>query len=283
MPSFLPPLLLTCLLLLSISSQAQEIRTIPVKDETGRDSKFEAVFQVPSGATDAPAVVILHHAGGWGHGTTSQYASFLAKQGFVTLEPRLFNVGPDPRRRYLPEVFASLKLLGEHPAVDRKRISVMGLSYGANQSILSATAWAQKRFGVEGLRYRSHIAIYPTCWAFTAAIGRTLPARFRVDRPEDFADSWVGSPLLVLTGTLDDYDDRDREACHGFISAIPDERQRSVSRVIQYEGATHGWDQQTRSFYEPGACKGKGCTNNNVSNPDITVQGMQDLLRFLRE
>lgn len=256
---------------------------IPVRDETGRASQFEAVLQVPAGSTKAPAVVILHHAGGWGHGTTAQYANFLAGQGFVTLEPRLFNVGPDPRRRYLPEVFAALKSLSEHPAVDRNRISVMGLSYGANQSILSATAWAQKQFGIDGLRFRSHIAIYPTCWAFTAAIGRTLPSRFRIDRPEDFADSWGGSPLLVLTGTVDDYDGRDRDACHEFIRAIPDERQRSISRVIQYEGATHGWDQQTRSFYEPGACKGKGCTNHNVSNPGVTAQGMQDLLRFLLE
>ena len=275
--------ILVTVLVLTCRAHAQVEVKIPFVDEAGKSTAFEAVLQVPGGAQKSPAVIILHHAGGGGHGTTTQYASLLAGNGFVTLEPRLFNVGPDPRRRYLQEVFESLRFLAEHPAVDRNRISVMGLSYGANQTIVAATSWAHKRHGREGLQFRSHVALYPTCWRFTASIRRTLPARFRGQAPEDLADAWVGSPLLILTGTLDDYDDRDRNACQEFIDALPDPKQRSVSRVVQFEGATHGWDQVSRSFYEPVACKGRGCTNHNVHNPEVTARGQQEVLRFLSD
>ena len=46
---------------------------------------LEAVVTLPSNNGKKPAVVILHHSGGWDAGTTKQYADLLAKNGFIFL------------------------------------------------------------------------------------------------------------------------------------------------------------------------------------------------------
>jgi len=264
--------------------QAQEIVRYDFQNMAGRKDTVEAVIRVPSGDAPRKALILLHHAGGWGEGTTRQYAEYFAERGFVTLEPRMFNVRPRRSSDYLGEVFGALKYLAAHPAVDKTQISVMGLSLGANLAIFSATQWAQDKFGDAGLRFKSLAAFYPVCWPHTATIQRTLPGRFKHSTvPEDFEDKWAAIALRLFVGTLDDYDDRDPQACPDFIAAIPDAKQRSLTSLVQYPGATHGWDQQTRSFPEHVACKGRGCTNHNVHNPEVTAKAKEDLLKYLSE
>ena len=75
---------------------AQEVVTYKYKNHEGETSSVEAVLRKPAGTANQKAIVILHHAGGWADGTTQQYAELFAANGYVTLEPRMFNM----RRRW---------------------------------------------------------------------------------------------------------------------------------------------------------------------------------------
>jgi dienelactone hydrolase len=111
-----------------------------------------------------------------------------------------------------------------------------------------------------------------------------VPSKFKLPKiPDDMEDKWMGSPLRIFAGTKDDYDDRDPNACSEFIDSIPDEKQKNMTSIVQYENATHGWDQKSKNFYEPVACKGKGCRNNNVYNKEITEKGIEDAFKFLSQ
>jgi len=272
------------LLLVASAANAQQVVRYEAADFEGKMTTVEAVFRKPTSENNRKALVILHHGGGWGHGTTAQYAQFFSERGFTTLEPRMFNGSRKNELTYLTDVYAALKFLGQQPDVDKNQISVMGLSFGANIVIFSATKWANQKYSDDQLTFKSYAAFYPTCWKHNSLIKRTLPSRFKSPTaPDDLEDTWVTRPLQIFTGTDDDYDERDANACKEFINAIPDTQQREMTTVVQYQGATHGWDQQSRSFYEPGACKGRGCTNNNVSNAEVTLKAKQDLLKFLMD
>ncbi len=266
------------------SANAEELIRYKFQTPTNQEGEVEAVMRVPATSSMQRAVVILHHAGGWGKGTTKQHAEYLNAAGFVTLEPRLFNSHPRNPLLYMRQVFGALNFLAQHPAVDKSQISIMGLSFGANLSIFAATKWAKETFSSQGLQFRAHAAFYPNCWRHTAAIKRELPERLKVPNlRDDFEDQWLSVPMRIFSGTEDDYDSRDSNACKSFIDAIPDERQKNLTTNIQYQGATHGWDQETATFFEPIACKGKGCINHNVNNPEVTSRAKKDLLQFLNE
>lgn len=262
--------------------QAQEVIKYEFVDDNGRSRTVEAVVRQPTGQPNGQALLILHHAGGWGAGTTAQYGEYFSQRGFVTLEPRLFNTRPKRPVEYLGEVFGGLKHLAQIPGVRPDMVSVMGLSFGAHLTLMAATEWANSKYTGGSLKFKAHAPFYPVCWGFAAHIKRQMPQRMKMPNfPDDAMDKWVGVPMRLFTGTLDDYDDRDPKVCPDFIETLPDARQKALTSLIQYEGATHGWDQRTASFYEHVACKGRGCTNNNVNNPQVTSQAMEDLLKFL--
>lgn len=267
----------------AIASQAQNVIQYEFVDAGGKQRTVEAVLRQPDSQPNGQALLILHHAGGWGMGTTAQYAEYFSQRGFVTLEPRLFNTRPKRLVEYLGEVFGGLHFLMKQPGVQADQISVMGLSFGAHLAILSATEWANRLYTDGTVRFKAHAPFYPVCWRFAAQIKGQMPRLKMSGLPDDFGVKWVGVPMLLLTGTLDDYDDRDPNTCSEFIEAIPDEKQKSMTTLVQYEGATHGWDQRTVSFFEHIACKGKGCTNHNVHNPAVTLKAKEDLLKFLTE
>lgn len=253
----------------------------------GVETRTQATLTLPeTPATQKhPAIVILHHAGGWRAGTTAQYASFFAAQGFVTLEPRLFD-GDGEREdtyRHLPAVFASLAYLAARPDVDQRKIALMGLSYGAMLSLYAGTGWATAKYASGGQRFAAIAAFYPLCWAARAYVSRTIGKWKNKAYPESLMDRWAGIPLAIFAGGLDDYESRDANACTEFVAAIPDEAQKSVTNVRVYPDATHGWDHgRTYSFFARTACKGTGCENTNVSNPEVAQKAKGELLEFLR-
>ena len=248
---------------------------------------IQAALTVPEtpAAAKRPAIVILHHAGGWGAGTTAQYASFFAAQGFVTLEPRMFDRDGEREDtfRHMPAVFASLAYLAGRPDVDPPRIALMGLSYGGLLSLYAGTAWARDRYPLGELRYAAIGAFYPLCWVAKAYLARTIGKWKNKAYPESLFDHWAGIPLAIFAAGADDYDARDPRSCTDFAASIPDEKQKSLVQVHVYPAATHGWDHgRTYSFFARTACKGTGCNNTNESSPEVTRQAKADLLKFLR-
>ena len=262
--------------------------SVDYKDNDGDLQKIEAVLTLPEkpAARKVPAIVILHHAGGWGAGTTGQYASFLSSNGFATLEPRMFNSDGEREDtyRHIPEVFGSLAYLAKRPEVDASKVALMGLSYGGVLSLYSGTEWANAKYAPGGPRFAAIAPFYPLCWVGKAYATRTIGNWKNRAYPDSLFDKWVAVPLRIFAGGADDYDSKDAKACADFIASIPDAKQRSLSSVQLYPEATHGWDQgRTFTFFARTACKGSGCDNTNESNPEVTRRAMADLLKFLQE
>lgn len=282
-------LIVTAVLAIASPARAQEtLVDLKFPGNDGEQVSVEAAITLPakSAVQKRPAIVILHHAGGWGAGTTAQYASFLASQGFVALEPRMFNADGEREDtyRHMPTVFGSLAYLAKRPDVDDQKIALMGLSYGALLSLYAGTTWAQAKYPLGELRYAAIASFYPLCWVGKAYVSRTIGKWKNRAYPESFMDQWAGIPLAIFAGGADDYESKDPRSCTDFVASIPDEKQRSLTQVHLYSAATHGWDHgRTYSFFARTACKGSGCNNTNESSPAITQSAKADLLKFLQQ
>jgi dienelactone hydrolase len=271
----------------SFAHAQQSVVEMSFPGNDGDKVTVEATLTMPEkpGGKKAPAIVILHHAGGWGAGTTAQYASYFTSHGFVTLEPRMFNTDGEREDtyRHLPTVFGSLAYLAGRSEVDHKKIALMGLSYGGLLSLYAGTSWAQAKYPVGEHRYAAIAPFYPLCWVGKAYVSRTIGRWKNKAYPEPFMDLWAGIPLTIFAGAVDDYDARDPKSCTEFVASIPDEKQRALTQVRVYPGATHGWDHgRSYSFFARTACKGSGCNNTNESNPEVTQKAKTDLMAFLR-
>jgi dienelactone hydrolase len=265
----------------SVGQEREQIITYKYKTSTGKSADVEAVLRLPEGSRSMRAAVILHDGGGWSAGRTKQYADLLTRDGFVTLEPRIYR-SPGGWDGYndLSKVFGALKELAKRADVNPASIYVMGQSAGAMLTILAASDWANKELNDSGTKFRAHASLYPVCWIFAESAKGNPPRTFR-DFPKDSFQTWSGAPVKLFIGTRDDYDDRDSSTCSSFVDLVANEAQRRVFSIVKYENATHGWDHgSTYSFHTPSGCKGKGCTNTNESSPEVTRQGYQDLLEF---
>lgn len=275
-------LALLLLLAICIYGQAETI-SINFKDINGEKSSFEAVVKAPKSEGKKKALVILHHSGGWAAGTTRLYADFFESNGFVTLEPIMFAKRSIPYENAIPEVFASLNYLATRDDVDKNQISVMGLSYGGLLTTIVATQWVNDRFNLEGNKFKKFAPLYPLCWVGERFITRDASRKNRGLKeffPEEFMDKWVGAPMLILSGAKDSYDDQDPKACQQLIDLMPDDTQKSMSKNIVFENATHAWDQSYSNFYTVSGCKGRGCSNTNLPDSAVTEQGKKELIKF---
>lgn len=263
---------------------AQELVDISYQDQ-GVTKRFDAVLTKPKSTGNGKAVVILHHSGGWGAGTTRQYAKFLSSSGFTTLEPRMFNVYTVRVAPYLPQAFASLGYLAGLEGIDKDQISVMGLSLGGMMSVFAAAQWVNSEYNKTGLLFAKYAPFYPTCWLHAAVMNRKLPFMLSLAYKFDPAamDKFVGRPMKVFAGDSDDNDDRDPDICNFMVKSMKDDVQRSKTEVVVYKNATHGWDQEPNNFMDRiVGCKGRGCRITLQPNPEVTRQAMGDLLEFLQ-
>lgn len=270
----------------SFHARAQELVQFPTAGEGGADGgqKAEAAVLRPPAQDPTkklPAVVLLHSAWGWNddHEGFHTYGEALSKAGFLALELRMFPRSNSSRGlpgAYLPELFGALKYLASRPDVDSKRIAVAGFSFGGILTLISATSWANDKFSSTGLRPAAYAPFYPVCWVMKESVkGRPSAV------PTSAWSSWTGAPVRIYAGAMDDYDDKDPNACTDFVEALP-ESQRKAFSVRVFENATHGWDQRLpANFNEKLACKGRGCNNSNVPNPEATQQSIKDLIDFL--
>jgi dienelactone hydrolase len=232
----------------------------------------------------SPAVVLIHSAGGWTDGTTTPVAKRLNAAGFHTLELRFFPTNKQISEHHLlvRRTYAALAYLANLPDVDPERIGIAGFSLGAHLSIWTTAEILTAKFG-KGHQFAAHVPVYPVCWLQSQLLrGFMGNAGRRFDLPADFLSRFTGKPVKILAAGLDDYDARDPKACEDFVNQIPEDSRKSFE-VQTYLEATHGWNQKTRSFFEPIACKGRGCTNHNVFNPSVTEQSNLVIVNFFVE
>lgn len=180
-----------------------------------------------------PAVVIVQGLGGQKPERELTYGQKIAKAGYVALALDSFRArdladADDKRKalqvttwRIMADVFAALRYLAEHPAVDPKAISVMGFSWGGMATMLAAYEQIRQAYlgDDSDLRFAGHVAYY----------GCSIP---RLEAPRT-----TGAPVLVLIGKHDENVsvERTREIC--------EDMRRGGSEVeLKILDAYHQWD-----------------------------------------
>lgn len=267
-----------CLFHWAAASRADEVvKFVAAGTETVVQAELALPVKKGPGAR-SPAVVLLHSAAGWNLRVTDQYAKALGNAGFVTLQPQLFlepmNANaPD----YLPHAYGALDYLASRPDVDPNRIAIAGFSLGGIISTLAAVTQLAEKHGNSGRRFAAHAPFYPLCWIFADLVSGKMKGAL----PTEAYRRYTGVPVKIFSGALDDYDDRDPTICQRFVDSLP-QTQRMFFSVQVYENATHRWETVAdESRFNKWACKGRGCTNHNVPNPEVTRKSIADLVTFL--
>lgn len=251
-------------------------------------AQVRAVLRKPVVTGNGQAVLILHHGGGFSAGTTAPYAEFFTRNGFTTLELRMFESAND--RPPFPAMYAmvasALKYLARQPGVAPDKVSAMGLSLGTFLTIGATSSWFYAHHQLDSLRFRRLAAVYPVCWMMSEAIRRQTQGLVAFEGiPSDFLQSFAAVPLLILAGGKDNYDGSNPAACPDFARSIPDSRQASLVDVKVYPEATHGWDHgRSYDFLVYGGCAVRTtCRNFNVYSAATSEKGRRDLLDFFSQ
>jgi dienelactone hydrolase len=193
-----------------------------------------ARFRVPDREGRLPAVIILHGSAGPTE-REGGYAGPLNEAGFVTIEPDQWSPrglagGSSGRPRTihetLPDLYGARAFLAAHPKVDAQRIGVLGFSFGAVAAMLAATKAVNATF-LDAAHFAAFMPVYPVCHLYNRVPGF------------EFADL-VPAPVLIVTGSLDGYDN-DPDAGPALVRSLsPLDRMKVRTAVVH--GAHHGFD-----------------------------------------
>lgn len=179
-----------------------------------------------------PAVVFLHGSGGVLQAREMTYGAQLARMGVAALVIDAFAARRDYGTSFIgrllsitetmmvADAYAGLRHLSGLPAIDPKRVALVGFSYGAMASMYALNDAMAARMAPDGLRFAAHAAYYGPCIASFAEPRTT------------------GAPLLMLWGDQDELIEFDR--CQAFASEA--RQGGSQVRTIVYPGAMHQWD-----------------------------------------
>lgn len=236
-------------------------------------------LQIPVTSSEkVPAVVIVHGTGGM-DAKGPMYAQDLNAVGIATLEidlwgPRGLAGGWDGRPKHvketLPDAFAALAFLGEHPKIDAARIGIMGFSWGGVVSMLTATDPYANEMAQNGRRFAAHVPFYPICFAYNRVLGYEFKAL-------------TGAPIQILTGAEDKYD-ADPQMCPNLVASLP-EVSRSVVSVKVYPGAEHGFNNldQPRTYYDPYHFQGKGGMGGSTPQAQAREDSRKVVVSFFQK
>lgn len=232
-------------------------------------------LRVPvSDAERLPAVVIVHGSAGI-DSRGGFYAEALNRAGIATLEidlwaPRGWLGGVTGRPRgvpeTLPDAYGALKFLSEQAHIDPARIGIMGFSWGAVVTMLTATAPYTNQYTGGALRFAAHAPNYPVCWVYNHVPGYEFAA-------------FTGAPVFIQAGELDAYDHPD--TCPSLVASLPPVDQTFISTVV-YKGATHAWDrlQPPMTVTDPFSHLGQGGQVLFSPNPPVAARSRRATVRF---
>jgi len=206
----------------------------------------------PVDGDPVPGVLICHGSDGV-DGRGEFHAKALNAAGIATFEIDMWaarGVGrgaaarPRSVPQTLPDAFAAAAFMARQPEIDPARIGILGLSWGAVVSLLSASRRWRDELGAAAPPLAAHAALYPVCWSYGNVPGFSL-------------DELTGSPILIQAGDADAYDDPD--GLDQLLARLPP-ASRALIRAITHRGAGHGFDRQgeTKEINDPFAHKGKG-------------------------
>lgn len=190
-----------------------------------------------SAASPAPAVVLLHGAGGVSDRREGRYAQEFAAQGVSVAVVDVFGArggGGFTERLIntteamaLADAFATLDWLASRPDVDGSRVALIGFSYGGMSSVYAA--------------YRQVVDAYRPIVPFAAHVAFYGPCIARFDE-----SATTGAPVLMLWGDRDEIMDAD--ACEDTAADLVAGGSRV--EIARYDAA-HRWDGAGRSWRAP--------------------------------
>lgn len=224
--------------------QAAEIASYSpfVPGDIGSDApgaKARISYYAPRGASAArraPAVVLLHGAGGVLQAREATYAAQLAEMGIGAVVVDVFGARRDLATGFIDRVieitetmaladaYAALGWLQQREEIDSTRVALWGFSYGAMAGVYAANAAVADRlaalYGLGGTRFAAHVAFYGPCIT-------------SFDAPKT-----TGAPVLLAWGEGDELIDPQR--CAELVGELRDGG--STVETVSYPGAYHQWD-----------------------------------------
>lgn len=193
-----------------------------------------------------PAVVIIHGSGGLSDRETD-WAELFVQNGWAAFYIDSFTprgLGPTGKDQSVlsyaagtADAYSGLKLLATHPAVDPKRIAVIGFSRGGVAALYSILEPLRRPISPD-LKFAAHVALYPGC--------------------SMWSEHLTGAPVRIFMGDQDDYERP--ETCQRYAGML---KAKGIdAEVTIYPGARHGFDRQLyRAEYSGKAEQWKACNS----------------------
>ncbi len=215
------------------------------------DYKVAAKLNYPTKSSNRAAVIVFHGSNGIDSRGT-YHSRTLNDQGFTTLEVDLWGARgwragkysrPKSVHETMPDAFAALSYLQNLPEIDDNRIGILGFSWGGVISMLSRSKKVLKQYNVRD-GFAANVSFYPVCWIYS--------------RIPDYTITETNlSPLLILTGDKDDYDEPN--SCSQWSDGLSD-KEKAKTNVVVYENAYHGFNgiEEKKTVIDSYSHQGKG-------------------------
>ena len=204
--------------------------------ELGFFSALEMGVWKPKGDGPFPALILVHTCGGireqigyWRKEAVRRgYVAFVIDSFSSRGSPNCQPLPPVPPPRGVKDVFDATEHLETFPFVDKSRIAMLGVSWGAMVGLRAASPRFVTRIGLPGTPVSAIVSLYPGC--YFPPFG-TMPGG--VVLPSD-----VSTPTLVLMGGQDN--ETPPQEC---ISRLEPQKERGAPVEWHvFPSATHCWD-----------------------------------------
>lgn len=205
-------------------------------NELGFFSPLEMGIWKPQGDGPFPALILVHTCGGirqqigyWRKEAVRRgYVAFVIDSFTSRGSPSCRPLPPAPMARGVKDVFDAAEHLATFPFVDKSRIAMLGVSWGAMVGLRSASPGFVAGLGLPRTPLRAVVSLYPACY---------IPP-FRNSPGGEYLHSDVSTPTLVLMGGQDN--ETPPQECVSRLEALK-ERGAPVEWYV-YPNATHCWD-----------------------------------------
>lgn len=227
-----------------------------LRGKGGEETGIAGVLRLPAEKNN-PVVIIVYGTGGYGlylddwvdllkqHGI----GSFLIDSTSGRIQGESGDQASLRQLAVIRDAYAALDLLSQHPAVDHKRIGLMGFSKAGQGALYAATERMHSLYGKPGVTFAGVVSMYPNC-----------SFRYRED------DQLIKSPVRLFHGEADDVNAFG--PCQNLVQRAS--RAGADIRLTGYPGVAHGFDR-------PSLRNGRTESGSSVRDCSI-AEGVKGLL-----